>query len=147
MLLQGPQFRSGSTRGLGQVSRPPPQITVPGRFLGEALVAPATVLLRGPQFGLAARAGISGPPNSGPRPLFRGALVASASPLLLHGPQFRIAWLSVATETIVVRRNKYRFHILHIYVMKPITWQPSRIQTDGERQWAETVLCFIGGPR
>ena len=31
--------------------------------------------------------------------------------------------------------------------MKPITWQPSRIQTDGERQWAETVLCFIGGPR
>ena len=31
--------------------------------------------------------------------------------------------------------------------MKPITWQPSRIQTDSERQWAETVLCFIGVPR
>ena len=31
--------------------------------------------------------------------------------------------------------------------MKPITWQPSTIQTDGERQWAEWVLCFIGGPR
>ena len=30
--------------------------------------------------------------------------------------------------------------------MNPITWQPSRIQTDGE-QWAETVFCFIGGPR
>ena len=39
------------------------------------------------------------------------------------------------------------YHDPHIYVMKPITWQPSRIQTDGERQWAETVLCFIGGPR
>ena len=26
-------------------------------------------------------------------------------------------------------------------------WQPSRIQTDGERQWAKTFLCFIGGPR
>ena len=31
--------------------------------------------------------------------------------------------------------------------MKLITWQPSTIQTDGERQWAEWVLCFIGGPR
>ena len=31
--------------------------------------------------------------------------------------------------------------------MKPITWQPSRIQTDGKRQWAEMVLGFIGGPK
>ena len=25
--------------------------------------------------------------------------------------------------------------------MKPLTWQPARIQTDREWQWAETVLC------
>ena len=47
----------------------------------------------------------------------------------------------------MVRRNKYRFRILHIYAVKPITWQPSTTQTDGERQWAERVLCLIGGPR
>ena len=47
----------------------------------------------------------------------------------------------------MVRRNKYRFRILHIYALKPITWQPSTIQTDGERQWAERVLCLIGRPR
>ena len=47
----------------------------------------------------------------------------------------------------MVRCNKYRFRILHIYLLKPITWQPSTIQTDGERQWAERVLCLIGGPR
>ena len=128
-----------------------------GRYLGPpnsgprplfwcALVAPSRGLLVALNCGLAAWAGIPAPPNSGPRPLFRGASVASAS-ALLRGPQFRIAWLSVATETIVVRRNKYRFRILHIYAMKPITCQPSTIQTDGERQWAETVLCFIGGPR
>ena len=38
--------------------------------------------------GLAARAGIPAPPNSGPRPLFRGALVAPAGGLL-RGPQLR----------------------------------------------------------
>ena len=115
----------------------------PRALFRGALVAPSRGLLVALNCGLAARAGISAPPpNSGPRPLYGGATSA-----LLRGPQFRIGWLSVATETIVVRRNKYRFRILHIYAMKPITWQPSRIQTDGERQWAETVFCFIGGPR
>ena len=214
-LLRGPQFRSGSA--LGPVSRPP-RIAAPSRFFGSPWwppPAPCSVALN---CGLAAWAGIPAPPNSGPRPLFRGALVAPAGGLLrgpqlrsgsegrypgpppriavpgrffgapwwpppeacsgalncglaaragipapriavpgrffgaparglLRGPQFRIARLSVATETIVVRRNKYRFRILHIYALKPITWQPSTIQTDGERQWAEWVLCLIGGPR
>ena len=214
-LLRGPQFRSGSA--LGPVSRPPPRIAAPGRFFGSpwwpppspcsvalncglaawvgipppppnsgprplfrgALVAPAGGLLRGPQLRSGSEGRYTGPPNSGPRPLFRGALVAPAGVLLrgpqlrsgsegrypgppnsgprplfraparglLRGPQFRIAWLSVATGTIVVRRNKYRFRILHIYALKLITWQPSTIQTDGERQWAERVLCLIGGPR
>ena len=123
-----------------------PRIGVPGRFFGAPRwppPAPCSVALN---CGLAVRAGISAPRIAVPGRFFRGALVASAS-ALLRGPQFRIAWLSVATETIGVRRNKYRFRNLHIYVMKPITWQPSRIQTDGERQWAETVVCFIGGPR
>ena len=158
-----------------------PRIAAPGRFFGSPWwppPAPCSVALN---CGLAAWAGILAPPNSGPRPLLRGALVAPAGGLLrgpqlrsgsegrypapspriavpgrffgaparglLRGPQFRIAWLSVATETIVVRRNKYRFRILHIYAVKPITWQPSTIQTDGERQWTEWVLCLIGGPR
>ena len=29
--------------------------------------------------------------------------------------------------------------------MKPLTWQPARIQTDGEWLWAETVLCSSVG--
>ena len=140
-LLRGPQLRSGS---VGRYPAPP-RIAAPGRFFGAPWwppPAPCSVALN---CGLAAWAGIPAPPNSGPRPLFRGALVAPAGGLL-RGPQFRIAWLSVATRTIVVRRNKYRFRILHIYALKPITWQPSTIQTDGERQWAERVLCLIGGP-
>ena len=141
-LLRGPQLRSGSE---GRYPAPP-RIEVPGRFFGAPWWPPPEACSVVLNCGLAARAGIPPLPNSAPRPLFWGALVASAS-VLLRGPQFRIAWLLVATETIVVRRNKYRFRILHIYAMKPITWQPSRIQTDGERQWAETVLCFIGGPR
>ena len=141
-LLRGPQLRSGSE---GRYPAPP-RIEVPGRFFGAPWWPPPEACSVALNCGLAARAGIPPLPNSAPRPLFWGALVASAS-VLLRGPQFRIAWLLVATETIVVQRNKYRFRILHIYAMKPITWQPSRIQTDGERQWAETVLCFIGGPR
>ena len=125
---------------------PPPPNSGTRQLFRGALVAPAVPCSVALNCGLAARASILAPSNSGPRLLFRGALVASAS-ALLRGPQFRIAWLSVATETIGVWHNKYRFCILHIYVMKPITWQPSRIQTDGERQWAETVLCIIGGPR
>ena len=124
---------------------PAPRIAVPGRFFGAPWWPPPEACSLALNCRLAARAGIPAPPNSGPRPLFRGASVASAS-ALLRGPQFQIAWLSVATETIVVRRNKYRFHILHIYAMKPITWQPSRIQTDGERQWAETVRCLPEHP-
>ena len=125
-LLHGPQLRSGSE---GRYLAPPPPKGGSRPPFRGALVAPTSALLRGPQL----RSGSEGrylgpppPPNSSPRPLFRGALVASAS-ALLRGPQFQIAWLSVATETIGVRRNKYRFCILHIYVMKPITWQPSRI--------------------
>ena len=169
----------------GPVSQPPPRIAAPGRFFGAPWWPPPEACSRALNCGLAARAGIPAPSNSGPRPLFRGALVAPAGGLL-QGPQFRsgsalgpvsrppriaapgrffgspwwpppeacsgalnfgYAWLSVATGTIVVRRNKYRFRILHIYALKPITWQPSTIQTDGERQWTEWVLCLIGGPR
>ena len=175
-LLRGPQLRSGSE---GRYPGPP-RIAAPGRFFGAPWWPPPEACSGALNFGLAARAGIPAPPNSGPRPLFRGALVAPAGGLLrgpqlrsgsegrypgpprigapgrffgaparglLRVPQFRIAWLSVATGTTVVRRNKYRFRILHIYAVKPITWQPSTTQTDGERQWAERVLCLIGGPR
>ena len=140
-LLRGPQLRSGS---VGRYPGPQ-RIAAPGRFFGAPWWPPPEACSGALNCGLAARAGIPAPPNSGPRPLFRCALVAPARGLL-RGPQFRIAWLSVATGTIVVRRNKYRFRILHIYALKPITWQPSTIQTDGERQWAERVLCLIGGP-
>ena len=136
-LLQGPQFRSGSA--LEPVSRPP---RIAAWFFGAPWWPPPEDCSGALNCGLAGRAGIPPPPNSGPRPLFRAPARG-----LLRGPQFRIAWLSVATGTIVVRHNKYRFRILHIYALKPITWQPSTIQTDGERQWAERVLCLIGGPR
>ena len=85
MLLRGPQFRSGSA--LGPVSRPP-RIAAPGRFFGSPWwppPAPCSVALN---CGLAAWAGIPAPPNSGPRPLFRGTLVAPAGGLL-RGPQLR----------------------------------------------------------
>ena len=85
MLLRGPQFRSGSA--LGPVSRPP-RIAAPGRFFGSPWwppPAPCSVALN---CGLAAWAGIPAAPNSSPRPLFRGALVAPAGGLL-RGPQLR----------------------------------------------------------
>ena len=137
-------FRLAARVGSGRYLSPPN--SGPRLLFRGVLVAPASTLLLGPQLRSGSKGRYLGPPNSDPRLLFRGALVASAS-ALLRGPQFRIAWLSVTTEIIGVRRNKYWFCIVHIYVMKPITWQPSRIQTDGERQWAEKVLCFIGGPR
>ena len=137
-LLRGPQLRSGSE---GRYPGPP-RIAAPGRFFRAPWWPLPEDCSGALNCGLAARAGIPAPPNSGPRPLFRAPARG-----LLRGPQFRIAWLSVATGTIVVRRNKYQFRILHIYALKPITWQPSTIQTDGERQWAERVLCLIGGPR
>ena len=122
---------------------PPPRIAAPGRFFGAPWWPPPEACSGALNCGLAARAGIPPPPRIAVKGRFFGAPARG----LLRGPQFRIAWLSVATGTIVVRRNKYRFRILHIYALKPITWQPSTIQTDGERQWAEWVLCVIGGPR
>ena len=106
-------------------------------------MAPAGGLLRGPQL----RSGSEGPVSRPPRIAAPGRFFGAPARGLLRVTQFRIAWLSVATGTTVVRRNKYRFRILHIYAVKPITWQPSTTQTDGERQWAERVLCLIGGPR
>ena len=152
-LLRGPQLRSGSEgrypgppnsgprplfRGAlvapaggllralncGLAARagiPAPRIAAPGRFFGAPWWPPPEDCSRGPQLRSGSEGRYPGPPNSGPRPLFRGARQS-----LLRVPQFRIAWLSVATGTTVVRRNKYRFRILHIYAVKPITWQPSQ---------------------
>ena len=86
-LLRGPQFRSGSVCGLGPVSRPP-QIAVPGHFFGAPWWPPPAACSVALNCGLAVRAGISAPPNSSPRLLFRGALVAPAS-TLLRGSQLR----------------------------------------------------------
>ena len=71
----------------GPVSRPP-RIAAPGRFFGAPWWPPPEACSGALNCGLAARAGIPAPPNSGPRPLFRGALVAPAGGLL-RGPQLR----------------------------------------------------------
>ena len=47
-VLCGPQYRSGSARGCGPVSRPPKR--GPSSFFRGALVAPASALLCGAQF-------------------------------------------------------------------------------------------------
>ena len=137
-LLRGPQLRSGSE---GRYPGPP-RIAAPGRFFGAPWWPPPEDCSGALNCGLAARAGIPAPRIAAP-----GRFFGAPARGLLRGPQFRIAWLSVATGTTVVRRNKYRFRIMHIYTVKPITWQPSTTQTDGGRQWAERVLCLIGGPR
>ena len=49
-LLRGPQYRSGSARGCGPVSRPPPPKRGPSSLFWGALVAPASALLCGAQF-------------------------------------------------------------------------------------------------
>ena len=117
---------------------PNPQAAFSGRLGG-----PRRRTAPGPSIAVWQRGPVSRPPRIAAPGRFFGAPARG----LLRVPQFRIAWLSVATGTTVVRRNKYRFRILHIYAVKPITWQPSTTQTDGERQWAERVLCLIGGPR
>ena len=82
-LLRGPQLRSGS---VGRY--PGPRIAAPGRFFGAPWWPPPEACSGALNCGLAARAGIPAPPKSGPRPLFRGALVAPAGGLL-RGPQLR----------------------------------------------------------
>ena len=76
-----------AVRQRGPVSRPP-RIAAPGRFFGAPWWPPPEDCSGALNCGLAARAGIPAPPNSGPRPLFRGALVAPAGGLL-RGPQLR----------------------------------------------------------
>ena len=68
-LLRGPQLRSGSE---GRYPGPP-RIAAPGRFFGAPWWPPPEACSGALNCGLAARAGIPAPPNSGPRPLFRGA--------------------------------------------------------------------------
>ena len=60
MLLQGPQFRSGSA--LGPVSRPPLN-SGPRPLFRVALVAPASALLRGPQLRSGSVGRYPGPPE------------------------------------------------------------------------------------
>ena len=87
-LLHGPRFRSGSARG---PLSGPPRMAVQGRFFGAPRGPPPACCSAARDFSLAARAGAGrylGPPNSGPRPLFRGAPGAPASELL-RGPRFR----------------------------------------------------------
>ena len=71
----------------GPVSRPP-RIAAPGRFFGLPWWPPPEACSGALNCGLAARASIPAPPNSGPGPLFRGTLVAPAGGLL-RGLQLR----------------------------------------------------------
>ena len=90
--FRGPQYRSGSLCGHGPLSRLP-QIAGQGRFFGAPWWPPPARFSEALNFGLAARAGVGrylGPPNSSPRLLFRGTLVAPTS-ALLRGPQYRSA--------------------------------------------------------
>ena len=90
--LGGPRWRPAPGPSIavwqrGPVSRPP-RIAVPGRFFWAPWWPPPEACSGALNCGLAARVGIPAPPNSGPRPLFRVALVAPAS-ALLRGPQLR----------------------------------------------------------